>query len=252
MCRFVVFLKVLEEKKNYVDKFLSQAYLKKNTPGLDNDRDFNYHKDGYGFLFFNNNKWSVYKSSLMYKDDINKKFIQERIMESKLLIGHIRATKYHFADDICYNNTHPFWYKDNYFVHNGSANPLDYELFESYINKKYLPHIKGKTDSELMFYIFLTILDENNNLVDSWKLFLNLLKVFHHNNKITISGNFVYCNNNIIIISRFINDNEEPPSLYVDYDNLIISSEPLTDNYRIVDRNTSLFIDIPTKKIEIK
>ena len=40
MCRFVVFLKDLEYKKKYVDKFLSQAYCKKNTPGLNNDRDF--------------------------------------------------------------------------------------------------------------------------------------------------------------------------------------------------------------------
>lgn len=252
MCRFVVFLNNLELKKNHVDKFLSQAYQKKNTPGLDNDRDFNYHKDGYGFLFFQDNKWSVYKSSLMYKDDINKKFIQKRIIESELLVGHIRATKYHFADDICYNNTHPFWYKNNFWVHNGSATPLDYKLFKSQINKKYLPHIKGKTDSELMFYIFLTILDKNVNLIKSWKIFLNLLESFYQNYQIIISANLVYCNSETIIVSRFINNNEDPPSLYFDSNKLIISSEPITDNYQIIDRNTSLFVDISTKNIEIK
>ena len=45
MCRIIIFLKDIQYKKKNVEKFLSQAYLEKNTPGIDNDRDFNYHKD---------------------------------------------------------------------------------------------------------------------------------------------------------------------------------------------------------------
>ena len=104
MCRIIIFLKDIQYKKTYVEKFLSQAYLEKNTPGIDNDRDFNYHKDGYGFLFFKDNTWSVYKSSLMYNDDINNKFIQNKISESEILLGHIRATKHHFIDDISHQH----------------------------------------------------------------------------------------------------------------------------------------------------
>ena len=47
----------------------------------------------------------------MYKDDINNKFIKNKLLNSDILIGHIRATKHHFLDDICYNNTHPFGIK---------------------------------------------------------------------------------------------------------------------------------------------
>ena len=251
MCRFVVFLKDLEYKKKYVDKFLSQAYCKKNTPGLNNDRDFDYHKDGYGFLFFQDNKWSIYKSSLMYQDDNNIKFIEDKIIQSNILIGHIRATKHHFKDDVCYNNTHPFWFNNHYWMHNGSVHPLDYDFFKTYIDKKYLEHIKGTTDSELMFYIFLTIQDKVKNLSKSWIKFLSLLKKFYLEKEIVISANLVYCNCNKIIISRFINNNEEPPSLYFDIDKLIISSEPLSKSYEIVSKNTYIVIDINTKNIEI-
>lgn len=250
MCRIIIFLKDIQYKKTYVEKFLSQAYLEKNTPGIDNDRDFNYHKDGYGFLFFKDNTWSVYKSSLMYNDDINNKFIQNKISESEILLGHIRATKHHFIDDICYNNTHPFWYGDNYWMHNGSVQPLNYTFFKSYINKKYLEHIKGNTDSELMFYIFLSILDLIKDLKESWNNFLKLLNEFYEYHNIVISANIIYCNKSKLIVSRFINNNEYPPSLYIDNESLIISSEPVTENYEIIDRNTYIIVDIPSKKIE--
>jgi len=251
MCRIAIFLKNLKYRKTYVDKFLLQSYTEKNTPGINNDRDFNYHKDGYGFLFLKNKEWSLYKSSLMYKDDINNKFIQNNIMDSDILIGHIRATKHHFIDDICYDNTHPFWYKEHFWMHNGSAHPLNYIFFKSYINAKYLVHIKGNTDSELLLYIFLSILDSVQDLIESWNKFLELLNEFYEYHNIVISANLVYCDNRKIIISRFINNHEEPPSLYIDYQSLIISSEPVTDNYKLVGRNTSMIVDISSKKIEI-
>jgi predicted glutamine amidotransferase len=239
MCRILIILKNIDVEK--ILKFLNQSIEVKNTPDIDNDRDFNYHKDGYGFVYYLDNKFSIYKSSLMFKDDVNFCFIKENIVKSNFLVGHIRSTKIEFVDDVCYNNTHPFWYEDNYWCHNGSITPLIPSFFMSYIDKKYHKFIKGRTDSELLFYIFLTILDKNkyffNNEENCWKTFFKLLCLFK-NNGLIISANIVYVSSNNIFVSRFINNDEEPPSLYIDNDNFIISSEPITYNYTLIPKNS--------------
>lgn len=249
MCRIIIILKNNNFQKNIVNKFLNQAYTKKNTPFVDNDRDFNYHQDGYGFIFYNNEQLSTYKSSLMFDQDNNFCFIEDKIANSYILIGHIRATKHHFPDDICFNNTHPFWYENNFLIHNGSINPFNPNFFTNYIDTKYYKHIKGTTDSELLFYILLTIYDNTNNFKNSWIKFFKLLRNFIKFN-IVISANIVFVNKDIIYISRFINNNEEPPSLYIDKLNLIISSEPVTDIYEIVEINSSFLYNMKIGNIE--
>lgn len=249
MCRIIIILKNNTFQDNIVNKFLNQAYTTKNTPFIDNDRDFNYHQDGYGFIFYHNEQLSTYKSSLMFDQDNNFCFIKDKIAESCILIGHIRATKHHFPDDICFNNTHPFWYKNNFLIHNGSVNPFNQNFFINYIDNKYYKHIKGNTDSEFLFYIFLTIYDNTNNFKNSWINFFKLLRNFIKFD-IVISTNIVFVNKDIIYISRFINNNEESPSLYIDKFNQIISSEPVTEMYEIVENNSSFLYDIKKRNIE--
>lgn len=248
MCRILVILKRNINQKKLTMNFLSQSHNLKNTPGFDNSRDFDYHKDGYGFIFYKEDNLSFYKSSLVYKDDNNFKFIEDKIKDSDILIGHIRATKHHFKDDICYNNTHPFWYMNNFFIHNGSIFPFKPNFLKKFIDQKYIHHIKGKTDSEILFYIYLTILDYSYNEIEAWKKFIIFLKQLN-NNKITISANLVFNNKNFIIVTRFINNDSEPPSLYFDSENFVISSEPVTENYRNVNKNTIFVYDIINKKL---
>ena len=45
MCRLLIILDKLENQNIYLERFLRQSIQKKFTPGLDNDRDFNFHKD---------------------------------------------------------------------------------------------------------------------------------------------------------------------------------------------------------------
>ena len=130
----------------------------------------------------------------MYKDDINFKFIKDKIIKSNIIIGHIRATKYHFKDDICYNNTHPFWYKNNFWIHNGSVSPFNSHFYNNYIDNKYKLHIKGKTDSEVLFYIYMTIFDKLNDEEKSWIEFIHLIDMFYSKYQITISANIVFSN----------------------------------------------------------
>ena len=249
MCRIFITLKKNLNQKKITMNFLSQTHNLKNTPGFNNVRDFDYHKDGYGFIFYKENEISFYKSSLTYKDDNNFKFIEDKINDSDILIGHIRATKHHFKDNICYDNTHPFWYMNNFFIHNGSIFPFKSNFLKKFVNEKYINHIKGKTDSEILFYIYLSILDNSINEIEAWKDFMKLLRNFYINNKITISANLVFNNKKVIIISRFINNDSEPPSLYFDSNNFIISSEPVTNNYKIIEKDTIFVYEILQKNL---
>jgi len=245
MCRILILLNQLPLQ--YINKFLLQSVTNKNTPGLENNRDFNFHLDGYGFIFYYNNKISIYKSSLLYKNDLNFNFIKEKFDKSNIIIGHIRATKTEFIDNICYNNTHPFWFENNYWCHNGSISPFEEKYFLQFINQKYKKSIKGNTDSEILFYIFLSIKDKVDNIEKTWNNFFELLSQF----KSAISANIVYCNDNYIYISRFINNDEIPPSLYFDNKLMIISSEPISDNYTLLQKNIYLKYNIQEKILKI-
>lgn len=249
MCRLLIVLNYSINNLKYIDTFLLQSITEKNTPGLDNNRDFNYHLDGYGFIFYISDKISIYKSSLMYKNDNNFNFIKSKIKDSQLIIAHIRATKTEFNDNICYNNTHPFWFKDNYWCHNGSINPFNEKYLLQFVDEKFKKNIIGNTDSEILFYIFLSIKNKVKEVKEAWFNFFSLLKDFKNNNFI-ISANIIYSNKDILFVSRFINNDETPPSLYFDEINKIISSEPITDNYSLVKNNSYIMYDIKNKNIE--
>ena len=47
MCRLLIILNNSLFNLDYVNKFLLQSVTEKNTPNLDNKRDFNYHLDCY-------------------------------------------------------------------------------------------------------------------------------------------------------------------------------------------------------------
>lgn len=76
-------------------------------------------------------------------------------IESPLFLAHVRATSMATIQE---TNCHPFRYKKWLFVHNGQIAKFD-KLHRSLLFKiapKYFNHIKGTTDSEVMFYLALT------------------------------------------------------------------------------------------------
>lgn len=236
MCRLLIILDKLENQNIYLERFLRQSIQKKFTPGLDNDRDFNFHKDGYGLILKFNENFFVYKSPKVYTEDSNIDSILSKISNSKIIIGHIRSIKTEINDNISYFNTHPFFYLNNYWLHNGSIKPFERKFFEKFISRKYINCIKGNTDSEVLMYVFLTKLDHYRNSLKAWKEFFNLLTDLNKEN-IVISANIIYLNNNMIYVSRYINNDEIPPSLYFDDKSLILSSEPVSDNFTLVEKN---------------
>lgn len=250
MCRLLIILNKNINQQSYVEKFLLQSITKKNTPGLDNERDFNYHKDGYGFILqFENDNFYTYKSPKLYQSDPNFNDLLNKMENSNFIIGHLRSIKTEINDNISYNNTHPFYFLNNYWLHNGSIKPFDYNFFKSFISPKYLSSIKGTTDSELLFYIFLSLFDKFRNSLVAWKEFFNFLESLQKEN-IVVSANIIYLNNKELYISRFINNEEHPPSLYFDNKNMIISSEPVTENFKLLDKNSFLRFSLKTGELK--
>ena len=178
MCRLLLIINT-NYNKDIIIKFLKQSIIKKNTPNINSIKDFDYHKDGFGLAWKSNNnkKWIVYKKSICYINDNNINTIINSI-EKNILIGHIRSSCPN-NKTVNYFNTHPFYYKNYIWCHNGCATNLN-ELFNEINN--IIPYdlkknIKGNTDSEYLFYYFIYLL--NNNIGDELnKLTSSIIQFF--------------------------------------------------------------------------
>ena len=122
--------------------------------------------------------------------------------------------------------------------------------------------VKGNTDSEYCFYIFLSLLEEKilenkkkltqkcfeNKMIETIKIIISLTKE-------TVSLNFSVYDGKTLISTRFINSNKEnPPSLYYSNNfqfnknyiyNTVISSEPITktsSDWKLVPKNKLLIL----------
>jgi predicted glutamine amidotransferase len=238
MCRLFLSINSHYQIKDKIYKFLNQSiHEKKNTPLLNNHRDYDNHKDGFGLAWLRNNNFEIYKNSCIYTED---KLLNDIInfMPKDVVIGHIRRKSIPITS---YNNTHPFKYKNNIFCHNGIVK--DFHTLLKYVNYEYMKFIKGETDSEIIFYLYLSLLEDHN-----YEHAMNeLLGLFIYLN-IEVAANFIFANPEVIVVTRYLinaNKNDKAPSLYIDKtDGVIISSEPVTNNWELINENTILIFDL--------
>lgn len=255
MCR--LFLSINNENiQSKIFDFLKQSnHKRKFTPGLDNHRDYDTNEDGFGFAWIETTKpqtWNIYKQPLMYLNDANLKhmFHNTNFFNHNIYIGHIREKNKSIVGEIHENNTHPFIYQNKIFVHNGTIKYFKHnaEKIRSFISPDLRNEIKGDTDSETIFFLFLTFLQKYSIETSLNKLF----QLFKKNN-IEISANFIYGEPDYFVIVRYIYYNKKnytrlqyPPSLYYftenPIENLLITSEPITPEYKLFHENTALII----------
>uniref|UniRef100_A0A6C0DA88 Glutamine amidotransferase type-2 domain-containing protein n=1 Tax=viral metagenome TaxID=1070528 RepID=A0A6C0DA88_9ZZZZ len=242
MCR--LFLSINNE--NILPKlfsFLKQSdHDHKFTPGCNNYRDHIQHKDGFGFAWLVDNTYKIYKQPILYNQD---KSLNDKLKEikSSIVLGHIRNKS---ISDIKYDNTHPFIYENNVFIHNGFIKNFlkNKKLLMNYIDPKY--KMLGETDSEFLFYLYLSIYNKIKDYKLSMKIMLNLFRYL----KIELSANIIFANNEVVVITRYlVNDNkiEYPASLYynnVSSNSLLITSEPITESWTIIPSNSIILFDI--------
>lgn len=294
MCRlFFSFMQSNIDEK--IHDFLKQSHhTKKHTPGIiNNPRDDLTHPDGFGLAWRNaRKKWQVYKTPKKYNEIRGCNIAECEVVESEyrtpvkysekigldktivraehtsdIIIGHIRLAT---DSKSAYENTHPFLYQNQLFLQNGYiANFAEHknELVK-YVDASLLKHVQGDTDTELLFYMFLTIKtrrEKKHNdvtvatkhkiLVESIR---ELFRIFKDKN-IEISANLIYAEERYIVITRYLTYDKSkykkeqiPPSLYYDTkDGLLITSEPITPHFTIVPANKMIIIDSEKSKMII-
>jgi len=112
--------------------------------------------DGFGIGWYGNKKHpGLFRSIRPAWNDFNLRDLTAQI-DSPLFLAHVRATSLATVQE---TNCHPFRYKNWLFVHNG-------EIFEIEkmrrklilaVSEDLFPQILGTTDSEVMFYLALTL-----------------------------------------------------------------------------------------------
>lgn len=156
MCR-LFFSYNNKDVKSLLQDFLAQSTnLQKNTPNLNNPRDYIMHQDGFGIAWKTetDKDWTVYKQPYVCTKDPNLDAVIEDI-PNNLVIAHIRKQTH---GDVSMENTHPFHYQNQVFVQNGDIKDFEKHagLLRSYISSPLKQHIKGETDTECLFFMLLS------------------------------------------------------------------------------------------------
>lgn len=222
----------------------------------------------------------IYKTSRLPFYDGNLQNLSCKITPICFL-AHLRGISYSNQQVVSEQNVHPFIFQNSNVVlaHNGSLADFDvmkYDLLD-YVNADYIKDIKGTTDSEWIYAIFLSQLPAplaSYNSNDIIKAIIETLKILHrvrHKHKITTTSpvNLVISNGEFIAATRFVFDFgwqplDTPPSTHFSYHSLwytfgesygfydneykmkwgnkkssiIIASEPLTED-------TTTWIELP-------
>ncbi len=112
--------------------------------------------DGFGIGWYGDRtKPGLYRSIRPAWNDFNLHELAAHITAPTFL-AHVRATSHATVQE---TNCHPFRYSRWLFVHNGEIEEIERFrrdlLFQ--VAPQFFPHIQGTTDSELMFYLALTM-----------------------------------------------------------------------------------------------
>lgn len=234
-------------------------------------------KDGYGIAWYQYNKWNNYKNNIHHIHDTNYNDIINNI-RSNIIIAHLRQVynnknKKNLLEEKIIENNHPFYYKDWVFVLHGDLffkgkdNVFKYQshhkepIFKEIIIKllnhilpKYKKMIKGKTDSEIIFYLFLSMwekLSKEEKEYPKLGLYMCLSQVLDIIQKCDLdySFNFIIAKDkNVLVTNSYHNTSSmfiKKVKLYIDKSNngLVICSSKMTDSSKIMKPNSFLLTD---------
>lgn len=237
-------------------------------------------KDGFGISWYHDNTWHTYKKPLHYLTDPHI-FKKVDHLSGKVILAHARninkkdVSKYHVTKEKCIQNTHPILYKDNIFMHHGdllletSEGLKGYQRYKrlpefklkikeliSNIDESILKNMKGNTDSELILFLFLSIIKkkelENPNvnkddlIVSSFLQLIALIK----NTKLVNRSNIMFANNDYILVAKIIKNDTKfianSLDLFIDTstnNGIVISSIRLSPESKNMKSNTAIIIN---------
>lgn len=233
----------------------------------------------WGRIFYSSRSPFIYRTPTLPFYDDNLKIIASQI-RANCLIAHIRGVPYSETNIVSKQNVHPFLYHgtDVVFAHNGGLAGFEDIRFEliKYMQTRFKNQIKGTTDSEWMYAVFLSQLPnkeviEIKDVFEAVLILIDILQQIRKKNGIKISSplNFFISNGRFLAATRFVLDYGHYPdteylsphmvyhSLWYTYGeryglieddykmkmgkrrkSIIIASEPLTED-------TTTWIEVP-------
>ena len=245
MCR-IFFTWNAKHTKPKMLEFLKQTdHQRKFTPGLDNPLDPANCKDGFGFAWLgHDNLWKIYKQPRTYTKDpqIGAKIDH---IPKRMVLGHLRKANYGGKTR---ENTQPFVYGPFVMIHNGVIH--DFEkvkpVIENMIADEYKPHILGETDSEHLFFAFITAYHMNPRSRGHIETSVHSVFDVFAKHGIAFLANLVFGKPDEMYVGRHRSNYyfDQGLSLYIDKgeDSLVVSSEPVTENYVLIPENTGFLL----------
>ncbi len=174
----------------------------------------------------------TYRDILPAWNDANLRSIAHQI-RSGLFLAHVRAST---GTATSRANCHPFAHGKWLFMHNGQIGGYERirRKIEALVDDEYYVHRLGTTDSELIFYLMLSMGLERDPLAAAQKALSTVVELMRQAEiKDPFRFTSVFTDGQEIYAIRFATD-EAPPSLYWRYEEgqLLIVSEPLDDDQR--------------------
>lgn len=273
MCRFVAYLGKKPVVLNEIIDFPENSLI--NQSRRAREGNFGLNADGFGIGWYDHmidDEPGIYKSIQPAWNDSNLKHIAAKV-RSTCFLGHVRAST---IGDVSTANSHPFYYNQFSFVHNGTIQGIDLirrQLLNSLSDQRFRL-LKGQTDSELFFALLMDILYCKTHQFDLDTIarsFLDAIEKINYLKKDKPQDitrlNTVLTDGKKLIATRYISNVEQKSlSLYYavgDYIDttkrqgimcqsyhstgaLLIASEPLTDSakeWNEIPLNHMLLVD---------
>jgi predicted glutamine amidotransferase len=219
MCRFIAYLgkPLIIDEVLYKPKY---SLIKQSIHARETDEPLN--GDGFGLGWYAkeiSDEPGVFRSIQPAWNDPNLQYLAEKI-SSNCFFAHVRTAS---TGDVMIDNCHPFHYKKYLYMHNGDIGNftkikrhLRQELSDEIYN-----WIKGHTDSEHLFALFLERLPKNKfNLHDAANTLANTIREIEEMKRKyagteTTYISAVFTNGKSMIAVRYISHlNEKPLSLH--------------------------------------
>ncbi|MFQ5707034.1 MAG: class II glutamine amidotransferase [bacterium] len=221
MCRFLAYIgaPILMDKLLYqpANSLIRQSYKAQ-------EREEPLNGDGFGVGWYVpaiDATPAVFVSVRPAWNNKNLRYIAPKI-RSNCIFAHVRAAS---TGDVAEDNCHPFHYKNLLFMHNGnikSFSALKRSLRQRLSDEIY-NWIKGETDSEHFFALFLNALLKNGNGQSSQNFVTSLEETIAELRELTQQQgihepfflNVAMTNGKFMVATRYVSDPDlNPPTLY--------------------------------------
>jgi len=223
MCRFIAYLGksiILHDALYKPDHSL----IKQSTHAREMEEPLN--GDGFGMSWYTHqidNFPGTFKTIQPAWNDSNLETLSQKLM-SGCFLAHVRAAS---KGDVNVFNTHPFNFKEYSFMHNGGIggfNKIKRQICQDLSDEIY-DWIKGQTDSEHFFAIFLELLRQSKQPFNTelgaaiMKETINYIQSLQKNITITETTfiNAIISDGNSLLAVRYVSNVQQAASLYYSY-----------------------------------